>query len=401
MWRRSVLTLLLLLVVFGASAQVREYAVVRGDTLSYNYTPIDQTSYVGGGSRETFGRRLYDYQHLGIGNERNVKFSLVGAPAYSTTTGWRLTLAGNMDYYLPSDIQRHSPSHLTLYASASLTGYYRVELDGYNRLDKHILRYGAEFKSQPTYLYGLDYASALLGYAAEYTDREYGAWFRYEYLLPHNMRVGAVADYLYQNSLNLDVSADAILADESLRYSGAGVGLLFGFNNVSRSAERGSQYKGFRLSLEAVVRPNFLSSMHSTLYEFSVAANYYARLWRGAGLALDIYGEHHSKETPWMLRAELGGDYRMRGYYEGRFNGNSLITVQLELRQHIWNGIGAVVWGGAGTVFSHSDKFSVDKILPTYGVGLRYELTSSTVVRFDVAFGRDTQTYILGMSEAF
>ena len=90
----------------------------------------------------------------------------------------------------------------------------------------------------------------------------------------------------------------------------------------------------------------------------------------------------------------------MRGYYLGRFRGNTLISSQLELRQHIWRGIGITAWSGAGTAFSPNDSFASRKILPTYGGGLRY-YHKLFMVRADVGFGRNSYNIILSINEAF
>ncbi len=70
----------------------------------------------------------------------------------------------------------------------------------------------------------------------------------------------------------------------------------------------------------------------------------------------------------------MGGSQRMRGYYQGRYTDNDMITFQVELRQRIWRRIGCTVWGGAGNVFNSLDRFDWSETLPNYGVGLRWEL---------------------------
>ena len=91
----------------------------------------------------------------------------------------------------------------------------------------------------------------------------------------------------------------------------------------------------------------------------------------------------------------------MRGYYEGRYNDNNMITTQLELRQQIWNRLGGVVWGGCGVLFATWDKFDPKEILPTYGVGLRWRVRNNSNIRFDVGFGRNCYGFIFGINEAF
>ena len=89
-------------------------------------------------------------------------------------------------------------------------------------------------------------------------------------------------------------------------------------------------------------------------------ANGYTRVWKDAILATELYGEFNAAGTPWSMLARMGGSRRMRGYYEGQYNDNCMITFQAELRQRIWRRIGAVAWGGAGNVFHCFKRFPVE-----------------------------------------
>jgi Hemolysin activation/secretion protein len=97
----------------------------------------------------------------------------------------------------------------------------------------------------------------------------------------------------------------------------------------------------------------------------------------------------------------MGGTQRMRGYYEGRYTDNDMITFQVELRQRIWRRIGGVVWGGAGNVFNGIHRFDWSETLPNYGLGLRWELKKRVNVRFDYGFGKKTNGFLLSINEAF
>ena len=76
----------------------------------------------------------------------------------------------------------------------------------------------------------------------------------------------------------------------------------------------------------------------------------------------------------------------MRGYYDGRYSDLCAVTLQAELRQRIYKRLGGVVWGGAGNCFSY-DNFAWRNTLPTYGVGLRFELKRRVNIRLDYGFG--------------
>ena len=118
-------------------------------------------------------------------------------------------------------------------------------------------------------------------------------------------------------------------------------------------------------------------------------------------IATDIYGRFNGKDSPWALREELGGGYRMRGYYAGRYIDNSIVSCQAELRQRIYKRIGCTVWGGCGTVFPRLGEFEWKNILPSYGLGFRWEFKHRVNIRVDYGFGKHTSGFIFNINEAF
>ena len=79
-------------------------------------------------------------------------------------------------------------------------------------------------------------------------------------------------------------------------------------------------------------------------------------------------------------------------------NSASLIV---EMRQHVWRRNGIVVWAGAGTVFRHFSDINRHTILPTVGVGYRWEFKNRVNVRLDFGFGKHSKNFSVGINEAF
>lgn len=392
---RGTLTVLALLLSATLSAQVTEYTIIDADTVAYTYTPIGQTADAQRGS-QGFGLRLNRYLTLSEDDPRRVKFSVIGAPAYSENTGWRLNALATMQYRSNGRVTPHS---LSLRGMASLKGCYYVALDGVNYLGAHQLTYGGSFGLEPTYIYGLDFATSLENLRGEYTSQQFSLYLRYNYRINSYLTVGTSADYLHDDVRHMSSFAESITSGLARRYSGAGIGLNIRLS--TRRTEDVNIVRGLSLYVEYVVRPKALGLYGSTLHRASATFNYYQPLWRGGLLALDIHGEHRSDNTPWMLRGELGGDNRMRGYYHGRFNGNTLAAVQLELRQRVWDGLVVAGWGGCGMAFSKGDPASWSKLLPTYGVGLRWYFSPTSLVRVDYGMGKGCSAFVVGYSEAF
>ena len=57
--------------------------------------------------------------------------------------------------------------------------------------------------------------------------------------------------------------------------------------------------------------------------------------------------------------------------------------------------------GGGGVAFSADDRFAWRKVLPTYGLGLRWSLHEGSNLRIDAGFGRKSYALILGINESF
>ena len=160
--------------------------------------------------------------------------------------------------------------------------------------------------------------------------------------------------------------------------------------------------KGIFFRVQEIYYPQFLSTYNKPIFSTTVIFDAYQRLWKGSVLAYDLYGQFKSKDTPWVLREELGaGASRMRGYYGGRYIDCNFAATQLELRQHIYGRIGCSAWVGCGTVFPSFDKFSWSNILPNYGLGFRFEFKHNVNLRVDYGFGKNTSGIVFQIAEAF
>ena len=157
--------------------------------------------------------------------------------------------------------------------------------------------------------------------------------------------------------------------------------LIAGFSKYTRAFEYGAvaiydtrdfipnPYKGIYVKLQ---QRNFTYFDKKPFFKTNVQFNAYQSAWKGAVFAFDAYGELGYGKTPWTTMANIGGSYRMRGYYEGRYRDDNMVTLQVEYRQRIYNRHGIVLWGGVGNVWGY-EKFALKHSLPNYGVGYRWE----------------------------
>ncbi len=392
MFRRIAILATLTLFVFEVVAQNDTILVSNKDSVVYRYTPIENITPK---SNQRKGREAFMRYLIGSGRdesfERKVDMTFLPTIYYTPSTSVGLLVMASGRYRLDKQNRNIPASDFSVYATASITGFYRVGVNGCNifKNDNQRIIYNAEFSSMPTSFWGVGYDAAMANTSLQYIASRTLVDLRFLQRAVKGLYVGAGVDFNYHfgrfNRKNCDSEADftARLNGERVSYLATGISLFVEFDtrDVISSPQR-----GVYVAVQAKVRPKAMGDVGKTLWMGRLSANYYQRLWQGAILAFDLQGEINSKGTPWVYNATFAPS--IRGYYGGRFNDLCAITLQAELRQRIYKGFGAVAWGGAGNIFHDFRSFRWDETLPTYGVGLRYEIRNGVNVRFDYGFGR-------------
>lgn len=399
--------LLLLLGLFAplmVGAQTEEAVIVRGeDTLRYTYTPLTETTTTATAPRKGFFGRIIDYfgeSTVDHTRDKKIDITFAGGPSYSKTTKLGLGILAAGLYRLDRQDTITPPSDLSIFANVSTSGFYSLGLFG-NTIFRHNRRrinYDLSFASAPRDVWGIGYAAGRHNPASDFVEERYRVKVRYLERLWKNTYGGALIDFSHTAGRKFDEVSFSYLYGQKTAYTATGVGLLLEYDSRDFIP---NPARGLYLSLQQTLYPRGLGNCGKTLWRTVAQINGYQPLWRGGLVAFDLYGEFNSDGTPWPLLARLGGDERMRGYYEGRYTDRNLMTAQLELRQHLWRRIGCVVWGGGGTVFHDFDQLRMRQLLPNYGLGLRWELKKRVNVRMDYGFGRDTSGFLLSINEAF
>jgi hypothetical protein len=108
-------------------------------------------------------------------------------------------------------------------------------------------------------------------------------------------------------------------------------------------------------------------------------------------------------DPPFTNLARAGDEMILRGYANNRFRDNHFMGTQAEYRFPLWWRFGGVAFTGIGDVFGPNSTAAVSNLKYSYGAGLRFALNSKERmnVRFDYAFGRDTGTFYIMVTEAF
>ena len=400
MLRRS--ALLALLTVFTGAlspgvAQETGFSVSNGDTIRYIYTPLPQDT----PRKKSFLKRIVDYFGESTTDrtfDKKIDFTFAGGPSYSKSTSLGIGILAAGLYRLDRTDSITSPSDVSVFANVSISGFYSVGISGNNIFSRNKQRviYNVTFASAPRDFWGIGYDNALHNAVSTYSEKRILIDARYLRQVLPNTFVGGLVNFDFTRGIRF--SKPEYLAGENTQYTASGFGLIAEYDSRDFIP---NPFKGVYVSLQETCFPKALGNCGQALWQTTFTADAYQRVWKDAILAVDLYAEFNSDGTPWPMLARLGDNQRMRGYYLGRFTDNDMITLQIELRQRIWRRIGGVIWGGAGNVFPSFARFDWSKTLPNYGLGLRWELKKRVNVRIDYGFGKETNSFLLSINEAF
>lgn len=408
--------------VLGAlpiSAQINEQLIRNNDTITYTYTPLAATvndtivatvvpatfdslsvDTVATKQRNTIFHRLIRYfEQANEDRTQEKKFDLtwVLGPSYSDVTKVSLGILASGLYRIDRTDTITQPSNVSLYANISTSGYYKVGVTGLNLMDhnRHRIKYDVSFASMPIDYWGIGYDMAQ-GAKSSMVEKRYRIDAEYQYEMARNLFVGAALDFTHAAARKV-MNVDYLLGQRD-KYTATGLGLSLQYDSRDFVP---NPYRGVHLNLRETYFPAALGST-ATIWRTTFTGNYYQRLWKGCTLAFDAYMEYNlGDEIPWSMVAQLGGGYRMRGYYLGQYRDNGMIEVQAELRQKIYNRHGIAVWVGAGNVFPHFNRFQWRQTLPNYGIGYRWEFKHRVNVRIDYGRGKHGGSVVFNVNEAF
>ena len=340
--------------------------------------------------------------------EKKFDISFIGGPQYSSATQFGIGIMAAGLYRSDRSDQSIQPSNVSFFGNVSTSGFYMLGIRGSHILpkDKYRLLYTVYFYSMPSDYWGI-------GYDAGSNDSFYWSYLRLQaqmktdflFKLSHNLFFGPMVSFDFVKGNNFKKknpndprTVEQIIAGEKSRIGTTGIGasVVYDSRDVITDCHNGIYFK-----IEQGFYPKFLGNKYDFMMT-DIIFDTYNRVWKGGILAFDLHGKFNYGNVPWTMKSRMGGQFRMRGYYEGQYRDNNLIEVQLELRQHLWKRNGMVLWVGAGNVFENFRKFNFSETLPNFGIGYRWEFKSRVNVRLDLGFGKDFKTgFMFNINEAF
>lgn len=208
----------------------------------------------------------------------------------------------------------------------------------------------------------------------------------------------------YANYFSVQTDSNSFLVTENI--AGLNGGTDMGVGLAAAWDTRDNRYnasKGQYIITNYLFYPEFLGSSYR-FTSFNFDARKYYNPWLKHVIAVQVTTSFRNHDVPFYELSMLGGDNKMRGYYEGALRDKVLADTQVEYRLPVWNIFGVVGWIGTGSVAPDYSSLSLDGLWLSYGGGLRIKVDSThdTNLRFDFGFGQDgIHGFYINFAEAF
>jgi len=225
----------------------------------------------------------------------------------------------------------------------------------------------------------------------EFTPTIYRAWFNGMKRLLPGLYVGAKIQYEYTSISESEDPAEnqaAILRNKTLpgsepnHISGAGVALEYDTRDNLNYPLSGRYYQA-----SAVFHSDAIGSDYN-FNSYFLDFREYLQLTGEHVIAFQAVCSLKTGDVPFHQQSLFGGQFLMRGYFQGRYRDKQMVAAQVEYRMPLWKRFKLVSLIGAGEVADSYRNLQVSRIRPVAGLGLRYLFSAKdrVHVRLDFAF---------------
>lgn len=334
-------------------------------------------------------------------------FSIIGGPFYNNTAGVGIGLCGSGLYHLQPTNPSLPRSSISLTGQATHKGMFSLELNGLNYLpnDRYRAEYRLQLETFKNEFWGLGYVNGDNMDNHSYFRRNRAQFSgNFTFRLAPNTYLGPAVYYSYfaadkrdqkVNDLLVDAKTGARL-DKHTTTQAVGFTFYYDTRDFALGATRGVYFL-----LQQRVAPTFMGNKN-TFGTTELNLRGYISVWKGGVLAGELHGiVNVGHNMPWTEMPLVGSSTHMRGYYEGRYRDRNLLEGQLELRQNIWKRIGMAAWVALANTFRDKDDLYLNRTLPNYGIGARWEFKKGVNIRLDYGMTRNGSGFVFQINEAF
>jgi hypothetical protein len=105
--------------------------------------------------------------------------------------------------------------------------------------------------------------------------------------------------------------------------------------------------------------------------------------------------------VPFYLQPKLGGNDDLRSFARYRYYDNNYLIANVEHRWYAFSGLDVALFADAGTVAPERHEVDFSDMRYSGGIGLRFHLQNSVIMRIDFAYGNEGARFMWTFSDIF
>lgn len=341
-----------------------------------------------------------------------VDLTPVAAPAYTPELGFLIAAGGVLSWNgdpSRADVPRSSA---TLIAGAGTVGAFlaQARVTSFWRADQVRATVSFDARDMPDHYFGVGFDNGLRRVQSDDTTLYRRTWWQltpaFLVRLAGPVFLGTTFDFT--GTLTRDESP-GVRADPDFQRTGSrivnsgwGATLSIDTRDVPVNAWRG-------VYLSATWLAYGLWAGGTTQWQSaSVDYRQYVTLGRpGSTLAWQVKYRTAWGEVPWSDLSQLGTPWDLRAYRWGRYRDRTALSAVVEYRfmlpfarESFFSRFGLAGWLGVGALGSGPVP-DVLQLLPSAGVGARFDVQKRITLRLDFGFGRESRAVYFNFLEAF
>ena len=251
------------------------------------------------------------------------------------------------------------------------------------------------FSTFPQYYFGESDTTSGENYKELFSNR-YFVKPEFIFSLPNHFKASVFGDFRARKETSVhdkngEVLIQQLFPDE--QNLGLGLGLIYDTRDNTGSTKLGFYGSVFYENIS-----DLQSSATGNSGLFGADFRYFHYIFTSKFvLAARLSGGSSYGNPSYLFRYSLGGAERLRGYYTNRFRGNYFYSAQAEFRFPLYHRFSGVCFVDEGDI---SDG-NLDKVLATYGAGIRFSINDNVKLRLDYGIGKDQNGVFFTFGEAF
>lgn len=318
---------------------------------------------------------------------KKVQYLLIPVLFKTPEMGWAYGLSGSISFKTS-----HKRDSLTRTSVIQTIGFFTTRKQNIQAVDASIYfpkeNYIFLFQSSHSY-----FPDKFWGIGPNTNDKPWEHYsFDQFYASPHlkkritnHLFVGLL--YEYQTVFNQTYIPGGIFDTSSFygkqhyHVSGAGLSVSYDSRNLTFWPSKGI----YLLSQFTDYRKETFSDFN--LFKWITDLRYFQKIYKNHILAFQLYNYRTFGNTPLKELAAFGGQNNMRGFYQGRFRANNMISFITEYRTKLVGRFSACIFGGMGDVYNEHSDLKLENIKYSCGGGIRFALLEKEKLNLRLDYG--------------